>query len=80
MSMCSQGCGFVGVAFLTCLPVEVFERGGVRPLPASVKVQIIETHPQSGAVTRKKAYRNIKHMYNKKYIYIFRCKQVLLNI
>lgn len=36
---------------LTCLPVEIFERWRVGPLPASMDVQVIEADPQSSAVT-----------------------------
>lgn len=74
--VCSKGCGFVGGVSLTCLPVEVFERSGVRPLPASVEIQIIQTHPQSGAVTSEETCRNVTHMHSKKYIYIFSRKHV----
>lgn len=69
MSMCSMGCGFGGGVPLTCLPVEVFERSRIRPLPASVEVQIIQTHPQSGAIPSKETCRKITHTYkNIKYI------------
>lgn len=56
---------------LTYLPVEVFERSRVRPLPASIEVQIIQTHPQSGAVSSEETCRNITHMYKTQCIFTY---------
>lgn len=62
-----------GCNYLTCLPVEEFKRGGVSPLPASVKVQIIQTHPQSSTITGQQAWGSHTHMHIKP---LGLCKQV----
>lgn len=45
---------------LTLLPVEILERGGVGPLPASLDVPVVEANPQGGAVTSQQTYSNTR--------------------
>ena len=46
---------------LTSLPVEVFERRVISPLPAPLDVQVVEADPQRSAVARQKTYRSKGH-------------------
>lgn len=43
---------------LTLLPVEIFKRRGVGPLPASIDVQVIEAHPQGSTVAGQETWNS----------------------